>query len=127
MFLCFRITYLYSIISMPCNSSSLFDCHAHYSPKICRVSIACFLCFYIHLYVTSILLYIHQVEFWAQHASFIIVGVIVVTSVRGLLITLTKVSIKYHLLHCSCSGGAIYFYLPNPLSLILHPHARNRV
>ena len=33
-----------------------------------------------------------QVEFWAQHASFILVGVIVITSVRGLLITLTKVS-----------------------------------
>ena len=43
-------------------------------------------------------MYILQVEFWAQHASFILVGVIVVTSVRGLLITLTKVS-KHHL-HC---------------------------
>lgn len=31
-----------------------------------------------------------DVEFWAQHASFILVGVIVITSVRGLLITLTK-------------------------------------
>ena len=29
--------------------------------------------------------------FWSQHVSFILVGVIVVTSVRGLLITLTKV------------------------------------
>ena len=32
-----------------------------------------------------------QVVFWSQHVSFIIVGVIVITSVRGLLITFTKV------------------------------------
>ncbi|XP_022236508.1 Golgi pH regulator-like isoform X2 [Limulus polyphemus] len=31
-----------------------------------------------------------QVKFWSQHISFILVGVIVVTSIRGLLITLTK-------------------------------------
>ena len=32
-----------------------------------------------------------QVEFWSQHVSFILVGVIVITSIRGLLITFTKV------------------------------------
>lgn len=33
-----------------------------------------------------------QVKFWSQHISFILVGIIIVTSIRGLLITLTKVS-----------------------------------
>ena len=32
-----------------------------------------------------------QVEFWGQHVSFFLVGIIVVTSIRGLLITFTKV------------------------------------
>lgn len=32
-----------------------------------------------------------QVKFWSQHISFILVGIIIVTSIRGLLITLTKV------------------------------------
>jgi hypothetical protein len=32
-----------------------------------------------------------DVQFWSQHISFILVGVIVITSIRGLLITLTKV------------------------------------
>nr|CAB3250756.1 Golgi pH regulator-like [Phallusia mammillata] len=31
-----------------------------------------------------------DVAFWAQHVSFILVGVMIVTSIRGLLITLTK-------------------------------------
>jgi hypothetical protein len=31
-----------------------------------------------------------DVEFWAQHVSFLLVGIIVITSIRGLLITLTK-------------------------------------
>lgn len=33
-----------------------------------------------------------DVKFWSQHVSFILVGIIVITSIRGLLITLTKVS-----------------------------------
>lgn len=33
-----------------------------------------------------------DVAFWSQHISFLLVGCIVVTSIRGLLITLTKVS-----------------------------------
>lgn len=32
-----------------------------------------------------------DVAFWSQHVSFILVGCIVVTSIRGLLLTLTKV------------------------------------
>lgn len=35
-----------------------------------------------------------QVKFWSQHISFILVGIIIVTSIRGLLITLTKVRTK---------------------------------
>jgi len=33
-----------------------------------------------------------DVTFWSQHISFFLVGCIVVTSIRGLLLTLTKVS-----------------------------------
>lgn len=33
-----------------------------------------------------------DVAFWSQHVSFILVGCIVLTSIRGLLLTLTKVS-----------------------------------
>ena len=33
-----------------------------------------------------------DVQFWSQHISFLLVGVIVITSIRGLLITLTKVA-----------------------------------
>lgn len=36
-----------------------------------------------------------DIAFWSQHISFILVGCIVVTSIRGLLITLTKVCSKY--------------------------------
>ena len=32
-----------------------------------------------------------DVKFWSQYVSFILIGIIVVTSIRGLLITLTKV------------------------------------
>ena len=32
-----------------------------------------------------------DVQFWSQHISFLLVGIIIVTSIRGLLITLTKV------------------------------------
>lgn len=35
-----------------------------------------------------------DVAFWSQHISFLLVGCIVVTSIRGLLITLTKVMVK---------------------------------
>lgn len=32
-----------------------------------------------------------DVKFWSQHCSFLVIGVIVLTSTRGLLINLTKV------------------------------------
>lgn len=35
---------------------------------------------------------IEDVRLWSQHLSFLLVGIIVVTSIRGLLITMTKVS-----------------------------------
>lgn len=38
-----------------------------------------------------------DVAFWSQHVSFFLVGCIVVTSIRGLLLTLTKV--KFNILH----------------------------
>ena len=34
-----------------------------------------------------------DVKFWSQYVSFILIGIIVITSIRGLLITLTKVHI----------------------------------
>lgn len=37
---------------------------------------------------------IEDVRLWSQHLSFTLVGIIVVTSIRGLLITLTKVSLN---------------------------------
>lgn len=42
-----------------------------------------------------------QVKFWSQHISFILVGIIIVTSIRGLLITLTKVKLS----HDTCGNG----------------------
>lgn len=42
--------------------------------------------------ITYIGLEIEDVRLWSQHLSFTLVGIIVVTSIRGLLITLTKVS-----------------------------------
>ena len=45
--------------------------------------------------IEIIVTYFHinfDVQFWSQNISFFVVGIIVVTSIRGLLITLTKVS-----------------------------------
>lgn len=42
--------------------------------------------------ITYVGLEIDDVRLWSQHLSFTLVGIIVVTSIRGLLITLTKVS-----------------------------------
>lgn len=41
----------------------------------------------------TVFLLLMQVKFWSQHISFILVGIIIVTSIRGLLITLTKVGL----------------------------------
>lgn len=45
--------------------------------------------------VNYIGLEIEDVQSWSQHISFTFVGIIVVTSIRGLLITLTRVNIFY--------------------------------
>uniref|UniRef100_A0A673TZK9 G protein-coupled receptor 89B n=1 Tax=Suricata suricatta TaxID=37032 RepID=A0A673TZK9_SURSU len=42
------------------------------------------------LFLETADLYATKVKFWSQHISFILVGIIIVTSIRGLLITLTK-------------------------------------
>lgn len=44
--------------------------------------------------ITYVGLEIDDVRLWSQHLSFTLVGIIVITSIRGLLITLTKVSPK---------------------------------
>lgn len=41
-----------------------------------------------------------DVSFWSPHVSFMLVGCIVVTSIRGLLLTLTKVSLFTHYEKC---------------------------
>lgn len=41
-----------------------------------------------------------DVKFWSQQISFVLVGIIVITSIRGLLITLTKVTKIVLLLFC---------------------------
>ena len=35
-----------------------------------------------------------DIKFWSQHVSFLVIGIIVVTSIRGLLINLTKVPLQ---------------------------------
>ena len=47
-------------------------------------------------------------NFWSQHVSFLLVGCIVVTSIRGLLLTLTKVCLLLFFQDCSSN---IYFGL----------------
>lgn len=65
-----------------------------------------------------------DLAFWNQHISFLLVGCIVVTSIRGLLLTLTKVSIIIHsmskmqyerIIFCSFSIG--YHRVNPPTSL----------
>ena len=54
-------------------------------------------CLVVDLVTNGIELTVHyfnlqfDVQFWSQYVSFILIGIIVVTSIRGLLITLTKV------------------------------------
>lgn len=50
-----------------------------------------------------------DIAFWSQHISFLLVGCIVVTSIRGLLITLTKVSLKKPSKHLFTSTFAFSF------------------
>lgn len=49
-----------------------------------------------------------QIRFWSQHISFLLVGVIAVTSVRGLLITLTKF---FYMISSSKSSNLIVLIL----------------
>ncbi|VDK43958.1 unnamed protein product [Anisakis simplex] len=49
-----------------------------------------------------------DVRFWSQHISFLLVGVIVVTSIRGLLITLTKF---FYMISSSKSSNLIVLLL----------------
>lgn len=61
-----------------------------------------FICFCLHYFSRHCFSYwffvflTFQVKFWSQHISFILVGIIIVTSIRGLLITLTKVKLSLH-------------------------------
>lgn len=52
-----------------------------------------------------------DVNFWSQHVSFLLVGCIVVTSIRGLLLTLTKASSIQHFQHRSLIKTATFFLL----------------
>lgn len=47
----------------------------------------------LQLAITYVGLEVENVRLWSQHLSFALVGIIVVTSIRGLLITMTKVSV----------------------------------
>nr|XP_033797895.1 Golgi pH regulator B isoform X3 [Geotrypetes seraphini] len=51
---------------------------------------------------------IFMVKFWSQHISFILVGIIIVTSIRGLLITLTKF---FYAISSSKSSNVIVLFL----------------
>lgn len=47
-------------------------------------------CMEMHLFSSFIFFYL-KVKFWSQQISFLLIGIIIVTSIRGLLITLTRV------------------------------------
>lgn len=49
-----------------------------------------------------------DIAFWSQYISFFLVGCIVVTSIRGLLITLTKVGLKIMCLFNSGANGSFF-------------------
>lgn len=51
-----------------------------------------------------------DVIFWSQHVSFFLIGCIVVTSIRGLLLTLTKASKKQSLYSCKNNFFVIYCF-----------------
>lgn len=52
-----------------------------------------------------------DVAFWSQHVSFFLVGCIVVTSIRGLLLTLTKVRTLFSLFRILIYGKFYCFFL----------------
>jgi len=49
-----------------------------------------------------------DVQFWSQYVSFILIGIIVVTSIRGLLITLTKF---FYFISSNRSSTVIFLFL----------------
>ena len=55
-----------------------------------------------------------DVIFWSQHISFILVGIIIVTSIRGLLITLTKF---FYAVSSSKSSGIIVLLLAHIMGM----------
>ncbi|KAG8517582.1 Golgi pH regulator, partial [Galemys pyrenaicus] len=57
-----------------------------------------------------------DVKFWSQHISFILVGIIVVTSIRGLLITLTKF---FYAISSSKSSNVIVLLLAQIMGMYL--------
>lgn len=61
-----------------------------------------------------------DVTFWSQHISFYLVGCIVVTSIRGLLLTLTKVRKKY-----IYNNSIIAYLFFSFLVYCVHAHTRH--
>lgn len=70
-----------------------------------------------------------DVAFWSQHISFFLVGCIVITSIRGLLLTLTKVLLYYLLIlrkifityifkHIFLHSSFMLFQAANPPTLL---------
>ncbi|CAN7980191.1 unnamed protein product [Ixodes pacificus] len=57
-----------------------------------------------------------DVKFWSQHISFILVGIIVVTSIRGLLITLTKF---FYAISSSKSSNIIVLALAQIMAMLI--------
>ncbi|VDO55397.1 unnamed protein product [Onchocerca flexuosa] len=55
-----------------------------------------------------------QIRFWSQHISFLLVGVIAVTSIRGLLITLTKF---FYMISSSKSSNLIVLILAHIMGM----------
>lgn len=79
---CFVMNYIFIYFIIQCTINIVFDRVGKVDPVTRGLQIAVN---YMGLEV--------DVKFWSQHISFILVGIIVITSIRGLLITLTKVSL----------------------------------
>ena len=80
--------------------------------------VLCFECGLEWLGCVMFVLLVSQVEFWSQYVSFFLVGVIVITSIRGLLITFTKVRTLSSMLYqqtlhdstCVCATQSLFYY-----------------
>lgn len=60
-----------------------------------------------------------DVKFWSQHVSFLVIGIIVLTSIRGLLINLTKVCNRTDYLVRSPAAGRVVHQLVRFFSLVI--------